>query len=123
MKFLQVDPDAVEAQGVIASRGGVIGPIIKAFLDTGFFMAEVDCSEIGRKASSVSASVAAYSKGHILPIRPVLRMPKLYLQRRDVEKDGTPIPNWKDELLATHVGVEMPAVPQIKFESVPLKKK
>jgi len=122
MKFLQVDPDAVEAQGVLSSRGGVIGPIVTAFLNTGFFMAEVDSSEIGRKPASVSASIAAYSKNHILPIRPILRNPKLYLQRRDVDKDGNAIANWKDELLETHVNPDAPKVPQIKFETVPLKK-
>lgn len=122
MKFLQVDPNAVEAQGVISSRGGVIGPIVKGFLDTGFFMAEVDCTELGRKASSVSASVAAYTKNHILPVRPVLRMPKLYLQRRDVDKDGKAIENWKDELLAFHTGgAVLPEAPELKIEAISLK--
>ena len=122
MKFLQVDPNAVEAMGVISSRGGVIGPIVQGFLDTGYFMAEVDCSEIGRKASSVSASVAAFTKQHILPVRPVLRMPKLYLQRRDVDKDGNAIENWKDELLASHVQGITGIAADFKIEAIPLKK-
>lgn len=121
MKFLQVDPEAIEAQGVLSARGGVIGPLIAAFLATNFFMAEIDCAEIGRKPASVSASIAAYSKNHILPIRPVLRQPKLYLQRRDVDKDGKAITDWKDELLQMHVDPDAPVVPTIQFESVALK--
>lgn len=123
MKFLQVDPDAIESEGVNTSRGGVIGPIIQEFIKTGFYMAEIDCAEIGRKPASVSASVAAYTKDHILPVRPVLRSPRLFLQRRDVTKDGTPIENWKDDLLAQHIGAApVPTGSLISFESVPLKK-
>jgi len=121
MKFLQVDPNAIEAMGVVTSRGGVIGPIVQGFLETNFFMAEVDCSELGRKASSVSASVAAFSKQHILPVRPVLRMPKLYLQRRDVDREGKPIENWKDELLATHVQGATIVAPTLTIEAISLQ--
>lgn len=121
MKFLQVDPNAVEALGITSMRGGgVIAPIIEGFLKTGYFMAEIDCSEIGRKSASVSASIAAYSKNHISPVRPVLRGPKLYLQRRDMDKDGNPIPDWNVELLAVHTGTPIEA-PMITIEAIPLK--
>lgn len=121
MKFLQVDPDSVEAQAVTSARGGIIGPIIEEFLKTGYFMVEIPAEslkEIGRKPASVSASVAAYSKNHIRPVRPVLRQPKLFLQRRDVDKDGNAIPNWKDEFLAMHTADGMPDLPALQIESV-----
>jgi len=123
MKFIQVDPDSVEAQSAIASRSGVIAPIIKGFLDTGFFMVEINPAEIGRKAASVSASIAAYAIHHIVPVRPVLRSPKLYLQRRDIDKDGNPIENWKDELLEKNANPDtlLPSA-QLTFETVPLPK-
>lgn len=121
MKFLQVDPDSVEAQAVTSARGGIIGPIIEGFLKTGYFMVEIPADslkEIGRKAASVSASVAAYSKNHIRPVRPVLRQPKLFLQRRDIDKDGNEVPDWKDALLAMHTAEGMPDLPVLTIESV-----
>jgi len=120
MKFVQVNPDEIEALGSDSTRGGLIGPMIKSFLETGYYMVEIDCKEIGRKAASVSASVAAFSRNHILPVRPVLRGPRFFMQRRDVTKEGTPIPDWKDELLKIHVGLGDGSTP-IEFEAVPLK--
>jgi hypothetical protein len=124
MKFYQVDPNAIEAQGIASTRGGIIGPIIEGFLKTGYYMAEVDCSEIGRKTASVSASVAAYAKNHIAPVRPILRQPRLYLQRRDIDKDGNPIEDWKEELLAMHVegtGYQTVPTPLITIEAFSLE--
>jgi len=125
VKFLEVDPNAVETQAMTTSRGGVIGPLIQGFLKTGFFMCEIDASEIGRKPASVSASIAAYAVNHIVPVRPILRTPHLFLQRRDVDKDGNEIPDWKDELLKNFQqgtkGKPLPQVPTISFESVSLE--
>jgi len=122
MKFIQVNPDDIEAFGSDGARGGVIAPIIKGFLDTGFYMVEIDCAEIGRKPASVSASVAAYAKHHIAAVRPILRGSHLFLCRRDVTKDGAPIENWKDALLEDKVTRSSPmGEGDFKVEAVPLK--
>jgi hypothetical protein len=92
--FKQVNPDEIELLRGRA-RGRVSYPIIKGFLETGFYIAQVDLSDTTRKAPTMHVLLKSYVQNHDTPVKPLLRRNTLYLMRLDVDKEGNPVPNWR----------------------------
>jgi hypothetical protein len=93
--FKQVDPNEIENSRE-GTRGRVSYPIIKGFMETGFYMAEVSL-EGSRKPTLMLMLLKSYCVNHDMPVKPLIRKGRLYLMRLDVDKDGNAIPNWLEQ--------------------------
>lgn len=96
VKFKEVDPN--EIKNVRSGRRGRVSyPIIKGFMETGIYVAEVDLTEVGRDASYMNTLLKSYVKNNNLPVKPLTRSGRLYLMRLDIDEDGEKVEDWEDK--------------------------
>lgn len=93
VKFIEVDPNEIENIRY-GRRGRISYPLLKGFLETGMFVAQLDLTGVTQSKQSLTSSLNAYIKSHILPVRLLQRGGKVYLMRLDVDEDGNAIPDW-----------------------------
>jgi hypothetical protein len=96
MKFNQVGAEEIPniRQG---RRGRVSYPIIKGFLETGYFLAELDLIGVQQSQTALRSSITAYISSHDIPIKVFSRMGKMYMMRLDIDEKGDPIENWQED--------------------------
>ncbi len=106
VKFKQVQPENIDN---IRSeyRGRVSYPILRGFLETNIFLAELDPVGIQTSISTLASSLNAYIRTHDLPIRMFRRKGVVYLMRLDIDENGQKIPNWQKN---KDVDTESPAI-------------
>ncbi len=96
VKFKEVDPEQIDnlRRG---RRGRVSYPILKGFLETDFFLAELDPESINRTTQGLTASLSIYVKNHGLPVKIFQRTGTVYMMRLDMDEDGNEIPDWEEK--------------------------
>lgn len=94
VKFTQIDATEIDNMRT-GRRGRVSYPILKGFLETGFFLAQLDRTGLQQSMQSLSSSLNAYIKSHEMPIKMFQRTGELYLMRLDIDENGVEIPNWQ----------------------------
>jgi hypothetical protein len=94
MKFNQVGAEDIPniRQG---RRGRVSYPIIKGFLETGYFLAELDLTGVQQSQTALRSSITAYISSHDMPIKVFSRQGKMYMMRLDIDENGKEIENWQ----------------------------
>jgi hypothetical protein len=90
VKFVDVDPDEVNVRE--AHRGRVSYPILKAFLETGAAIKQLDRTGMQQGLMALSSSLGAYIRSHELPIRIMQRKGEIILVRTDLDEHGNPDP-------------------------------
>lgn len=98
VKFKEVDPNMLE-DTLASRRGRVAYPILKEFLETGMFIAELDRTGMQQSMQSLYSSLTSYIRNHVLPVRILSRKGRMYLMRLDVDSTGNAIENWQQEAL------------------------
>lgn len=93
VKFIEVDPNEIENIRY-GRRGRISYPLLKGFLETGMFVAQLDLTGIQQSKQSLTSSLTAYIKSHNLPIKLLQRNGIMYLMRLDIDEDGNAIPDW-----------------------------
>jgi hypothetical protein len=89
VKFIEVDPDSVDGLNVReAHRGRVSYPILKAFLETGMKVGQIDRTGIQQSLVSLSSSLGAYIRNHELPLKLFQRGGEIFLARLDIDNAG-----------------------------------
>jgi len=93
VKFDQVDPRDIPnlREG---RRGRVSYPILKGFLETNFFLAQLDRTGVQQSMQSLNSSLTAYIRSHNLPVKLFQRRGELYLMRLDIDEEGVAIEDW-----------------------------
>ena len=100
VKFKEVDP--VELPNLrLGRRGRVSYPILKGFLETGMFLAQLDRTGVQQSFQSLYSSLNNYAKSHKMPIKIFSRQGEIYMMRLDIDENGDPT-DWdsKQEKLA-----------------------
>ncbi|MHA2264887.1 MAG: hypothetical protein ACXAEN_21040 [Candidatus Thorarchaeota archaeon] len=94
VKFNEVDPNDIPniREG---RRGRVSYPILKGFLETGFFLAELDRTGIQQSLQSLNSSLGAYIRSHNMPIKIFQRKGNIFLMRLDMDEEGNAIEDWQ----------------------------
>lgn len=94
VKFKEVDPTAIPNIRE-PHRGRVSYPILKGFLETGMFVAELDRTGMQQTLQSLYSSLNAYIRNHKMPIKMFSRKGEIYLMRLDIDENGDPIEDWE----------------------------
>ena len=95
VKFNEISPEEIDNMRR-GRRGRVSYPILKGFLETGFFLAQLDRTGLQQSMQSLSSSLGAYVRSHDLPIKLFQRQGELFMMRLDVDENGEEIPDWQD---------------------------
>ena len=95
VQFEQVDPSEIDNLRA-PHRGRVSYPILKGFLETGFFLAKIDRTGLQQSTQSLYSSLGAYIRSHDMPIKLFQRQGDMHLMRLDIDEEGKEIPNWKE---------------------------
>ena len=93
VEFKQVSADDIDNMRR-GRRGRVSYPIIKGFLETNFFLAELDRTGLPQSMQSLTSSLNAYIKSHDVPLKIFQRQGTLYMMRLDIDENGEKIANW-----------------------------
>lgn len=95
MQFEQIDP--VDIPNMLTGRRGRVSyPIIKGFLETGYFLAKLDMTGVQQSQTALRSSLTAYIKTHNQPIKIFSRKGDLFMMRLDIDEKGEPIENWQE---------------------------
>ncbi len=105
VKFIEIDPNEI-GEAAFTHRGRVSYPILKGFLETGFYVVQIDRTGMQQKATALQSSLRAYSLSHEMPIRVFSRNSEVFLMRLDVDKDGNEVSDWQEKLKGPLAGVE-----------------
>lgn len=97
VKFIEIDPNEI-GEASFTHRGRVSYPILKNFLETGFYVVKIDRTGMQQSAAALQSSLRAYALNHEMPVKVFSRVGEVYLMRLDVDKDGNKIPGWKKML-------------------------
>lgn len=111
VKFDEVDASEIDNMRR-GRRGRVSYPILKGFLETGYFLAKLDRTGIQQTMQSLSSSLSAYIRSHELPIKMFQRQGELYMMRLDLDEDGNEIPNWQGVVDADLSEIVKPITPE-----------
>ncbi len=95
VKFIEVDPSEIPNLRE-AHRGRVSYPILKGFLETGFFLTQIDRTGLQQSQQSLYSSLSAYIRSHDMPIKLFSRKGELFLMRLDIDENKDPIENWRE---------------------------
>lgn len=95
VKFEQVNPEDIDNLRT-AHRGRVSYPILKGFLETGYFLSKLDRTGMQQSYQALYSSLSAYIRNHDLPIKIFSRRGEMYLMRLDIDEEGNEIPNWRE---------------------------
>ncbi len=96
VKFLDVDPDEIPNNRE-GRRGRVSYPILKSFLETNKYVAQLDRTGMQQSFQALYSCLNAYIRNHDMPIKIFSRRNQIYLMRLDIDKDGNFIENWREE--------------------------
>ncbi len=105
VKFIEIDPNEI-GEAAFTHRGRVSYPILKGFLETGFYVVQIDRTGMQQKATALQSSLRAYSLSHEMPIKVFSRSSEVYLMRLDIDKDGNEVDNWMEQLKGPLAGTE-----------------
>ena len=105
VKFIEIDPNEI-GEASFTHRGRVSYPILKGFLETEFYVVQIDRTGMQQKATALQSSLRAYALSHEMPIRVFSRSSEVYLMRLDVDKDGNKVENWMEQLKGPLAGTE-----------------
>jgi hypothetical protein len=89
VRFIDVKPEDVPNFRT-AHRGRVSYPILKAYLETGKPVAQLDRTGVQQSLMSLSSSLNAYIRNHELPIQLFQRGGEIFLARTDLDENGVP---------------------------------
>lgn len=95
VKFKEIDASEIDNMRT-GRRGRVSYPILKGFLETEFFLAQLDRTGLQQSMQSLSSSLNAYIRSHDLPIKMFQRQGEIYLMRLDIDENGDEIENWQN---------------------------
>ncbi len=95
VKFIEIDPSEIPNLRE-AHRGRVSYPILKGFLETGFFLTQLDRTGLQQSQQSLYSSLSAYIRSHDMPIKLFSRKGELFLVRLDIDENKEPIENWRE---------------------------
>ncbi len=93
VKFEEVQPDEM-LQLRDPRRVRVSYPILKGFLETGFFLAKIDRTGMQQSLQALTATLGAYVRSHEMPVRVLNRKGEIFLMRLDIDENKEPIPDW-----------------------------
>jgi len=93
VKFIEVAPEEL-AVFRTPHRGRVSYPILKGFLETGMFLAQVDRTGMQQGLQAMTSTLGAYVRNHDMPIKVFNRKGEVFLMRLDINEKGEPIPDW-----------------------------
>lgn len=117
MEFKKVDPTEVDMIVSGTRKRNVSYNLLKAFLETGEFIVEIDPEEMGSTYSSLYSSVSGYAKRNDIPVRLFNRGGRTFLMRLDIDKEGKPVKDWldkeKEARKATAAGTAMELTPEL----------
>lgn len=100
VKFIDVNPNDLDDSS-FTHRGRVSYPILKAFLETGKYVVQLDRTGMQQSFQGLYSSLGSYIRNHHLPVKLFSRGGQLLLMRLDIDKDGKPIPDWEEKQLMT----------------------
>lgn len=110
VKFIKKDPNDVTDLKMV-HRGRVSYPIIKGFMESGLFLAQLDRTGMQQSMQALYSTLGAYVRKHNMPIKIFSRNGELHLMRLDIDQEGNAIPNWdREETPETGVRKITPAV-------------
>ena len=110
VKFKEIEASEIDNMRV-GRRGRVSYPILKGFLETGYFLAQLDRTGLQQSMQSLSSSLHAYIRSHELPVKIFQRQGELYMMRLDIEENGEEIPNWQNVVDQDLSGAVKPITP------------
>lgn len=96
VKFIEVAPEDVP-DAVMQHRGRVSYPILKGFLETGHYVAQLDRTGMQQSMQSLQMSLRSYTKSHNMPIKVFTRKGEIFLMRLDIDAEGNKIEDWDKE--------------------------
>lgn len=102
VKFIDVDPNKID-DASFTHRGRVSYPILKAFLETGKYVVQLDRTGMQQSFQGLYSSLNSYIRNHRLPVKLLSRGGQLMLMRLDIDPKGNPIPDWEEKQLMTLV--------------------
>jgi len=97
VKFIDLDPANIDTSR-IGSRGRVSYPIIKGFMERNVKLSQLDLEGLDKNPTYLRSVLTSYINSHNMPIRIFAANGELHLMRLDLNNDGTPNPNWQQEL-------------------------
>jgi hypothetical protein len=101
MKLVAVQQDEIDDVLAAATRGSVSYPILKTFLESNMYMAQLDKSDMTQDYQSLLSSIGGYVRRHRIPVKMFARNGEVYFVRLDIDKHGNQIPDWdKDKKVA-----------------------
>jgi len=92
VKFIDIDPDEIPNLRA-THRGRVSYPILKAFLESGKVLAQLDRTGIQQSLQTLNSALGAYIRNHDMPIRLFQRRGQLFLVRTDTDEKGNLVEN------------------------------
>jgi len=95
VKFVEVTPEDIDNLRA-PHRGRVSYPILKGFLETGYFLSKLDRTGMQQNYQALYSSLTAYIRSHDLPIKIFSRQGEMYLMRLDIDENGKTIENWRE---------------------------
>lgn len=95
VKFERVEPEEIDNLRT-SHRGRVSYPILKGFLETGYFLSRLDRTGMQQNYQALYSSLTAYIRNHDMPIKIFSRKGEMYLMRLDIDEEGNVIENWME---------------------------
>ncbi len=94
VKFIEVDPNEV-SDASWTHRGRVSYPILKGFLETGYYVVMIDRTGMQQSTQALQGALRSYTISHKMPIKVFTRKGQIYLMRLDIDRDGNEVENWQ----------------------------
>lgn len=100
VKFVDVDPRDIPFNRE-GRRGRVSYPILKSFLETNKVCVKLDRTGVQQSFQALYSMLRAYVMSHQLPIKIFSSGGEIYLMRIDMDAEGNPVANWREQLAST----------------------
>ena len=102
VKFIPVDPKEITRtkQG---HRGRVSYPILKGFLETGNYIAQLDRTGMQQSLQTLYTILRQYARNHHMPVKVFSHQGNLMLMRLDIDENGKEIPDWEEKELMQEI--------------------
>lgn len=120
VKFIEVNPDEIDNTRE-AHRGRVSYPILKSFLETNLYVAQLDRTGIQTSFQALYSSLNSYIRNHNLPIKLFSRAGLIYLMRLDIDKGGNIIPDWGAKMVEAW-GTPLEITPEVVTQRFEVEK-
>jgi len=100
VQFKEVDEKEIVATER-KMQGTVSYPLLKAFMETGMYMAKIPQEEFAkeykRDPSNLAMTLRQYAKKHKMPVTVVVRNNVIYFKRLDIDKDKKSVKDWEEK--------------------------